>query len=91
MTDTEREFLKAVDADTGYQYECLCKTVNAVHTPYCAVYNNRMREISERPNCPPMNIGRKFGTVEGGFLEGFVDNASYCIVRDGKCSRHGAK
>lgn len=58
MTDTEREFLKAVDGDNG------------------------------RLHCPPMNVGRKFGAVEGGFLEGFVDNASYCIVRDGKCSRH---
>lgn len=90
MTDTEREFLKAVDGDAGYQYECLCKSeaVNSVHTSYCAVYNNRKREEFGRPDCPPMNIGRIFGAIGDGLLEGFIDNPAYCIVRDGRCSRH---
>lgn len=42
-----------------------------------------------RENCPLENIGRKFGAVIGGILEGPVLDPNYCIVNsEGKCVRH---
>jgi hypothetical protein len=45
--------------------------------------------LASRKSCPPENIGRLFGTVGlGGALEGSVISSNYCVVANGRCSRH---
>jgi len=45
--------------------------------------------MNNRDKCPPHNIGRKFGTIDGGFFEGSIFDPNYCIVNsEGDCLKH---
>jgi hypothetical protein len=45
-------------------------------------------EVLERRHCPAANIGRVFGAIGDGTLEGSLLSPDYCIVYNGECTKH---